>query len=144
MPPCYSYQNNIPTMSERIIAVLSYVTSGIVGIIWLLLATITKSNLKPFLKDHIMQSIFLMLLYYLAAHLLIFILNILAYVPFFNAIISTLNFFLNISLVNLGPFHMSIINIFIFLFIIYLSIGTLRGRYVYIPWVSNVIKGNIF
>ena len=71
MPPCYSYQNNIPTMSERIIAVLSYVTSGIVGIIWLLLATITKSNLKPFLKYHIMQSIFLMLLYYLAAHLLI-------------------------------------------------------------------------
>ena len=98
MPPCYSYQQNIPSMSERVIAVLSYVTSGIVGIIWLLLAALAKSNLKPFLKYHIMQSIFLMLLYYLVAHLLIFVLNILTYVPFFNAIISTLNFFLNISL----------------------------------------------
>ena len=144
MPPCYSYQQNIPSMSERVIAVLSYVTSGIVGIIWLLLAALAKSNLKPFLKYHIMQSIFLMLLYYLVAHLLIFVLNILTYVPFFNAIISTLNFFLNISLLNFGPFHMSIINILIFLFIIYLSYGTLKGRYVYVPWVSNVIKGNIF
>ena len=144
MPPCYSYQQNIPSMSERVIAVLSYVTSGIVGIIWLLLAALAKSNLKPFLKYHIMQSIFLMLLYYLVAHLLIFVLNILTYVPFFNAIISTLNFFLNISLFNFGPFHMSIINIFIFLFIIYLSYGTLKGKYVYVPWVSYVIKGNIF
>ncbi len=140
----YSSQYNIPTIPERIIAVLSYITSGIVGIIWLLIGALVKSNLKPFLKYHIMQSIFLMLLYYLIAHLLIFILNILAYVPFFNAIISTLNFFLNISLVHIGPFHMSIINIFIFLFIIYLSIGTLKGKYVYVPWVSNVIKGNIF
>lgn len=140
----YSSQYNIPTIPERIIAVLSYITSGIVGIIWLLIGALVKSNLKPFLKYHIMQSIFLMLLYYLIAHLLIFILNILAYVPFFNAIISTLNFFLNVSLVHIGPFHMSIINIFIFLFIIYLSIGTLKGKYVYVPWVSNVIKGNIF
>lgn len=144
MSSSYSYQYNIPSMSERVIAVLSYVTSGIVGIIWLLLAALAKSKLKPFLKYHIMQSIFLMLLYYLAAHLLIFVLNILTYVPFFNAIISTLNFFLNISLFNFGPFHMSIINILIFLFIIYLSYGTLKGRYVYVPWVSNVIKGNIF
>ncbi len=144
MSSSYSYQYNIPSMSERVIAVLSYVTSGIVGIIWLLLAALAKSKLKPFLKYHIMQSIFLMLLYYLAAHLLIFVLNILTYVPFFNAIISTLNFFLNISLLNFGPFHMSIINILIFLFIIYLSYGTLKGRYVYVPWASNVIKGNIF
>ena len=144
MSSSYSYQYNIPSMSERVIAVLSYVTSGIVGIIWLLLAALAKSKLKPFLKYHIMQSIFLMLLYYLAAHLLIFVLNILTYVPFFNAIISTLNFFLNISLLNFGPFHMSIINILIFLFIIYLSYATLKGRYVYVPWVSNVIKGNIF
>ena len=144
MSSSYSYQYNIPSMSERVIAVLSYVTSGIVGIIWLLLAALAKSKLKPFLKYHIMQSIFLILLYYLAAHLLIFVLNILTYVPFFNAIISTLNFFLNISLLNFGPFHMSIINILIFLFIIYLSYGTLKGRYVYVPWVSNVIKGNIF
>lgn len=144
MSSSYSYQYNIPSMSERVIAVLAYVTSGIVGIIWLLLAALAKSKLKPFLKYHIMQSIFLMLLYYLAAHLLIFVLNILTYVPFFNAIISTLNFFLNISLLNFGPFHMSIINILIFLFIIYLSYGTLKGKYVYVPWVSNVIKGNIF
>ena len=144
MSSSYSYQYNIPSMSERVIAVLSYVTSGIVGIIWLLLAALAKSKLNPVLKYHIMQSIFLMLLYYLAAHLLIFVLNILTYVPFFNAIISTLNFFLNISLLNFGPFHMSIINILIFLFIIYLSYGTLKGKYVYVPWVSNVIKGNIF
>ena len=144
MSSSYSYKQNIPSMSERVIAVLSYVTSGIVGIIWLLLAALAKSKLKPFLKYHIMQSIFLMLLYYLAAHMLIFVLNILTYVPFFNAIISTLNFFLNISLLNFGPFHMSIINILIFLFIIYLSCGTLKGKYVYVPWVSNVIKGNIF
>ena len=46
-----------PYFIEKLVSALSYITSGFVGFIWLLLGIFTKSKVRPFMKYHIFQSI---------------------------------------------------------------------------------------
>ena len=54
-----------PYFIEKLVSALSYITSGFVGFIWLLLGIFTKSRVRPFMKYHIFQSIFLAIAYFL-------------------------------------------------------------------------------
>ena len=131
-------------MSERVVGSLSYLTSGIVGLIWLIIGVVTKKNMKQFLQYHIFQSIFLMLTFYIIANLLALVMNILSYIPFLNKIVSGINFVFNVPFISFAFIHLSIINIFILLFLVYLVIGTMLGKYVKVPWVSDIIRANLY
>lgn len=126
-------------MIERIVSALSYITSGFVGFIWLMLGVFTKSNLRPFLKYHIFQSIFLAIAYFLACHLFAMLANIINFIPIVRNIISLVLFPLMMPLV----FGFSIWQILISTFIFYLAITSFMGRYSYIPWISDIIKMNV-
>lgn len=131
------YEN--PYLIERLVSALSYVTSGFIGFIWLLLGIFTKSNLRPFLKYHIFQSIFLAIAYFLLWQLCIMLSSIVNMIPIVRNIISMIIFPLVIPLV----FGFSIVQILVYTVIFYLVVTSLMGRYSYIPWISDIIKMNV-
>lgn len=132
-------QQTEPVLIEKIIAILSYLTFGLVGFFWLLLAFFTKNNLRPFLKYHIFQSIFISFLFYILSLFLGLIMNILCFIPIVNQIILQLTFYLNAPLL-LGS---SLIQLVIYAIIAYLVLTSAQGQFSYLPWVSDIIKYNI-
>lgn len=138
----YSNRNTI-LPAEKVIAVLSYFTCGFVGFVWVIIGALTKQNLKPFLKYHLYQSIFLSILFFIVSNVLILILNILGYVPLVNVVLGAISYFLSVSIINLAWVHLSIVQIAILFVTIYLSAGVIKGQYSYIPWVSDIIKYNV-
>lgn len=138
-----NYRYNQISVGEKIIAILSYLTSGIVGFIWILIGFFARQSLKPFLKYHIFQSIFLAFLFFILGHVIQILCVMLSYVPYVNAVVGILNFVFNVSILNVGWYHLSIINFLCLIFLIYVCLSVCIGKYTYIPWVSNIIKYNI-
>ncbi|MDD3237942.1 MAG: hypothetical protein PHV37_07595 [Candidatus Gastranaerophilales bacterium] len=136
-------RNSYISPSEKIIAILSYFTFGFVGFIWIILGALLKQNLKPFLKFHIYQAIFLAFGFFIVSQLLIFIINILGYIPGINVLVGAIVFFFNAAIINLPWLHLTIIQMLVLAVTIYLSAGAWNGKFSYIPWVSNIIKYNI-
>ena len=124
---------------EKIIAALSYLTSGLVGFVWLILGAILKLGIRPFLLYHIYQSIFLSVLFFIVNLGLKIVLDILSAIPLIGQLVSTLTFLFTTSIFG----GLSIINLAIFSVILYLTITSLMGKYSYLPWVSNIIRANL-
>ena len=129
-----------PLLLEKVIASLSYITASAVGFIWLLIAIFTKNNIKPFLKYHIFQSIFLSIAFWLANKLLELIMSIFSIIPFLKKISFAISYWLGASLIPHAP---SIIDSIIYFIIFYLAITSFMGQYSYLPWVSEIIKANV-
>ena len=124
---------------EKIIAVLSYLSCGFVGFIWLVIGVFMKKKIKPFLSFHIFQSIFLSLLFTIIHFLWSKISVILWIIPGINKIMG----FFSVLFIKPIVFNLSIINLLMGLFVIYLCVGAIRGKLSYVPWVSNIVNFNI-
>lgn len=133
------YPQSEPLLIEKIIASLSYITFGFVGFFWLLLGILTKNNLRPYLKYHIFQSIFISIAYFLLSAFIGLIMNILSVIPLVNQLVLQFTFYLNAPLL----FGFSLIQIVIYAIIIYLVVTSFQGKYSYLPWISEIIKTNI-
>ena len=121
---------------ERLISALSYLTAGGAGFVWLLIAALMKKHVTPFFLYHILQSIFLSILYFLIATFADLIYVILYRIPLINAI----PYFINMPLPFL--FGLSILQGLTTAVILYLAITAFCGIYSYIPWVSDIINTN--
>ena len=125
---------------EKIISAATYLTAGGVGFIWLIIAAIMKKTVRPFLMYHILQSIFLSILFFLIKIFAEFVIMILLKIPFVSYVtsmavyplISPIPLLFNLSVIQLGSTAL----------ILYLTITSFMGYYSYIPWVSDIIKGN--
>lgn len=133
------YPQTEPLLMEKLIASLSYITFGFVGFLWLLLGIITKNNLRPYLKYHIFQSIFISIAYFLLSAFLGLIMNILSVIPLVNQLVLQFTFYLNAPLL----FGFSLIQLVIYAIIIYLAATSFQGQYSYLPWISEIIKANV-
>lgn len=132
------YDRQIP-LTERIIAVATYLTMGFVGFVWLIIVLIRRSQLTRFLQYHIFQSIFISLAYVLLCYILGFTMNILSFVPFINVLVAQIALFLNAPLI----FSFSIIQTAIYLLLFYLAGGSVAGKFTRIPWISDIIAQNV-
>lgn len=130
---------NGPLMIEKIIAALSYITFGFVGFFWLLLGIFTKNSLRPYLKYHIFQSIFISIAYFLLSAFLGLIMNILSIIPLVNQLVLQFTFYLNAPLI----FGFSLIQTVIYAIIVYLVVTSFKGQFSYLPWISEIIKENV-
>lgn len=128
-----------PYMIERIVSSLSYLTSGVIGFIWLILGVLTKSSLRPFMKYHIFQSIFLSMGYFLLVIIIEQVSVIINFIPYVRNIFSMITFPFVIPII----FGLSIIQILIYTLLFYLAVTSFMGRYSYIPWISEIIKKNV-
>ena len=134
-----SHRYDKPYLIERLVSALSYLTSGFVGFLWLLLGIFTKSNVRPFMKYHIFQSIFLAIAYFLLCQILGMLAAVISYIPFVNHAITILAFLLNTPII----LSLSIIQILIYTVLFYLVVTSLQGKYSYLPWISDIIKMNV-
>ncbi len=128
---------------EKVIAVLSYCTSGLVGLVFMIAILLMKKGLKPFLRYHIFMSIFLSILIFIVSWVLIFIINLLGYIPFVKAVVFSLTMFMQSEILSVFGLHFSIITLLIFLLYTYLAVGAIMGKYTYLPWVSKIISYNM-
>lgn len=125
-----------PYPIERILSASTYLTAGGAGFVWLIIAAFLKKRVTDFLMYHIMQSIFISILFFLISILGNLIFVILYKLPFINAIPYLINMPLPFLL------NLSITQVFTTTIILYLAISSALGYYSYLPWVSNIIKGN--
>jgi hypothetical protein len=125
-----------PYPIERILSAATYLTAGGVGFIWLIIAAISKKSVTKFLMYHIMQSIFISILFFLLSILFELVFVILYKIPLINAI----PYLVNMPLGFL--FNLSLVQAITTTIILYLAISSGMGYYSYLPWVSNIIKGN--
>ena len=121
---------------EKILSAGTYLTAGFVGFAWLVLAAISKQTVSPFLTYHILQSIFLSILFFLISILGEMVYVILYRIPIINAI----PYFINMPIPFL--FGLSLIQVCTTSIILYLAVTSFMGMYSYIPWVSDIIKSN--
>ena len=132
-------RENTPYLIERLVAALSYLTMGMVGFVWLIIGLFTKASLKPFLKYHIFQSIFISLGFAVISIFVGWVSNILSFIPFINKLVAQINFLLNMPLI----FDYSLLQTLIYAFLIYLAGTSFIGKYSYIPYVSDIIDQNV-
>ena len=125
---------NKPYTIERLISAASYLTAGFAGFIWMIIAALLKKQIRPFLMYHIMQSIFLSITFFVISQLAGLVYVILYKIPVINAI----PYLLNMPLI----FGLSLIQAFTTTIILYLAITSAMGLYSYLPWISDIIKGN--
>ena len=131
---------------ERILSAGTYLTAGGVGFVWLIIAAFMRKHVTPFLMYHILQSIFISICFFLLSIIGQMLYVILYRIPIINAI----PYFLNLPLFSFNVnlylysfvFGLSILQIITTSIILYLAITSAMGYYSYIPWVSDVIKGN--
>ena len=129
----------MPELTERVVASLSYLTMGMAGFIWLIVSLFTNARLKPFLQYHIFQSIFISIGFTVLSLFIGFVSNILSFIPLINKLVAQIAFLLNMPLL----FGYSLIQIVIYSVLIYLAGTSFLGKYSYIPWVSDIIGQNI-
>lgn len=125
-----------PYPIERLLSAATYLTAGGVGFVWLILTALCKKRVTQFALYHIMQSIFISILFFLLSVLGNLIYVILYRIPLINAIPYLIN--MPISFL----FGLSIVQLFTTTVILYLAIMAGMGYYSYLPWVSDIIKGN--
>lgn len=124
---------NKPYPIERILSAASYMTAGGVGFVWLVIAALSRKTVTKFLMYHILQSIFLSILFVMLS----FLGEILYKIPLINVIPYLLSMPISLFL------GLSLIQLFTTIIILYLAITSGMGYYSYLPWVSSIIKGNM-
>lgn len=135
-----SYHSKHITASplERLIAAASYIFP-LVGFIFIVLTYLMKKDLRPFLKYHIFQSIFIAFGLWVIVTGLGYAMNLVSIIPVVKNIVGMATFFLNTPLF----FGFSVITLIYTVFVFYLILGALLGRASYVPWVSDIIKENL-
>lgn len=126
--------NNVQT-SDKILSVLTYITGGTIGFLWMIICAIKKNPVSKYLLFNIYQAIFLGLFIYLSSIILTMIYNILIMVPFINILVN----FIYINLFSPIAYSWSLIEILILFLYIYLVIYSVFGKMAKIPWISNII-----
>ena len=130
----------IPSIFERIVVGINYITFGLVGFVYLIICAVRGGGMTSFLQYHIFQSFFLVMFYWLLTVFVSLIAQILSFIPFINILILKLLFFFN-NPVFFG--HYSLVSGTVSLIILYLVLTSLQGQYSYIPWVSDIIKNAV-
>ena len=124
---------------ERIIAVATYVTLGMVGFVWLIICALAKVKLTNFLKYHIFQSFFLVMGYFLLETFVGLLVSIFSAIPVINILVYKLLFLFTAPMI----FGFSLVQFIILVGMTYLGLTSLQGRYSYVPWISNIIDSNV-
>lgn len=125
---------------EKIVSVLSYFTMGFVGLIWLLISVAYKRKLKYFLMYNIAQSMIISIILYIFKLVIDIVFSIFSLIPFLNTVVAVLNYIISVKLVKIAFLSFSIVELFVFLLLIYISVGVLLSRIFYIPVLSNIMN----
>lgn len=134
------YKSQTPvSIGDRIISVISYVTAGWVGLIYMVILYFVRKPASLFLRYNIFQSIFISFFYFLLCMIFGFISNILLHIPLINALVSWFILLFNRPVI----FEYSAIQAFVMGLFIYLSVVALLGKMPRVYWVSKIIDKSV-
>ena len=133
----FTLNNEIPTIFDRLISAVSYLSMGMVGFIWLVFSMVMGKPPKYFVRFHIYQSIFVSILLYVANMLFSIMLGLIKIIPFIGSVVLFFEYYI---FQNPIIFGYSLIECAVLLLIIYLTGSALLGKYGELPWVSENIK----
>ena len=136
------HNNNNILPIEKIISVLSYITMGIAGLIWIIIAYIYKRHIKYFLMYNIIQSMVIAILLAIFKLIMSIIMPILSLIPFLKFISAILNYILSIKIIRFYSLGLSFsfFEFVIFIILIYIIIGVCIGRVFYVPFLTKLIN----
>ena len=132
--------HNAITLWDRFVAIATYYTFGMAGLIWLIASIlIFKKHVNDFCSYHIYQSIFISILLAVISIALNFIFPICSKIPFIGDFIGMIYYYVfHIPMF----FTFTLFNFVVFVIISYLALGALLGKKTYFPFISDVISGN--
>ena len=134
------YKSQPPvSIGDRIISVISYVTAGWVGLIYMVILYFVRKPASLFLRYNIFQSIFISFFYFLLCMIFGFISNILLQIPLINALVSWFILLFNRPVI----FEYSAIQSFVMGLFIYMSVMALMGNFLSVYWVSRIIDKSV-
>lgn len=127
---------------EKIISILSYMTMGIVGLIWIILAYANKKSLKYFLMYNISQSMVIAILLAILKLVLDIVLSILAIIPFLSYITAIFNYIISIKIIRIYGIGLSftLFELIVFILLSYIIAGIIIGRIFYIPMLTSLMQ----
>ena len=136
--------SKIPSMPERVLSALAYVSCGIIGIVLIIASALIKTNHKPFVKFNVYQSILIAFIFWvlqITFELIVGILQFLNIIPFVGSFLNSFFHFIFYYLMGFPIlFGFSLLSSFIVLLILYLTILALLGKEPYVPFISPNIK----
>lgn len=134
------YKSQTPvSIGDRIISVISYVTAGWVGLIYMVILYFVRKPASLFLRYNIFQSIFISFFYFLLCMIFGFISNILLQIPLINALVSWFILLFNRPVI----FEYSAIQAFVMGLFIYMTVMALMGKMPRVYWVSRIIDKSV-
>ncbi len=134
------YKSQTPvSIGDRIISVISYVTAGWVGLIYMVILYFVGKPASLFLRYNIFQSIFISFFYFLLCMIFGFISNILLQIPLINALVSWFILLFNRPVI----FEYSAIQSFVMGLFIYMTVMALMGKMPRVYWVSRIIDKSV-
>lgn len=134
------YKSQTPvSIGDRIISVISYVTAGWVGLIYMVILYFVGKPASLFLRYNIFQSIFISFFYFLLCMIFGFISNILLQIPLINALVSWFILLFNRPII----FEYSAIQALVTGLFIYMSVVALLGKMPRVYWVSRIIDKSV-
>ncbi len=130
------------TNIEKIISILSYITMGIVGLLWLIIAHIKNKKLRFFLMYNVVQSMVIAILLTIIKLCLDIILSILAKLPILDFIAAIIYYIISFKIIRFYSLGISFtaFELILFLLLIYIIIGIFLGRIFYIPYLSDFMN----
>ncbi len=124
---------------EKIISVLSYLTMGIAGLIWFLIAYFLKKRLRYFLMYNIAQSMIISILLAILSLAFNIILSVLTIIPFIDVLGVKLSLLLQLKIISLLGLSFSIPELLVSALLLYIIAGVFAGRILYIPYLTNIM-----
>ena len=136
------HSNNIISPIEKIISVLSYVTMGIAGLLWLILAYFLKKKLRYFLMYNIAQSMIIAIILAIFKLLTDIILSLIAKISFLDFIMAIFNLVISFKIIRISNSGISftILELLLLMLLGYIIFGILFGKIFYIPNISDFMK----
>ena len=124
---------------DKIFSGLSYLTSGMVGFIWLIVVHLQGKSLSPFARYNIFQSNLLTILILLACILLNSLSSVVKIIPFFgNLVMNIVYYLVQYPLPLTGG--QSLVGLALIILYGYLAFFAFTGRCGRVPWVSDMVK----
>ena len=143
--------NSSISFMDRLFSVITYLTMGTFGFIWMIVSHIRGTGISYYLRFNILQSIFISISLYLLeiicrffVAILMFVIKIIAIIPFIGSFLAGLISSIMYFTMNFGIFNYTIPQIIFLVYTFYVVFMSLTGRYPELPYVSNnLIRKNM-
>lgn len=132
-----NYSSSHITPLERILSGLSYLTSGLVGFIWIIVSHIKGKSLSSFARFNIFQSIFIFISIYVLGIIFNILLGMAQMMPVIGPLTVNIAYLLKDYPLILG---FSIINFAIIALCLYMAISAFLGKHAEVPWFSDNVR----